>query len=346
MPASCPRSSASCTSSTTAAPTRRRRRSSGATGWASGRCTMPSCSRRSPRDRARPSTRGSGWTELWQLLLVNQFHDILPGSSIGLVYEDTARDHAALLEGAEALARDALAARGRRGGLDAREHDRRRPRRGGRPPRAGRGRRVEAPAYGFGSVSPPPDAVTVTEDAEHIVLENRSLRAVLDRGGMLRSLVHLASGREALAGPGNVLQIYDDRPTNYDAWDVDPFHLETVRDCPPATSFAVTAGGGLRGEVTFEHGVGRASTRAPGCAPGRGLGPARVPLPGRMERAAHDAEGAVPGRGAGRRRHVRDAVRARRAARRTTPPATTWPATRCQATVSPICPSTDSGWRS
>ena len=48
--------------------------------------------------------------ELWQLLLLNQFHDILPGSSIGLVYEDAARDHAAVLAGAEAVAADALAA--------------------------------------------------------------------------------------------------------------------------------------------------------------------------------------------------------------------------------------------
>jgi alpha-mannosidase len=197
--------------------------------------------------------------ELWQLLLVNQFHDILPGSSIGLVYADTARDHAAVLEGAEALAREALAAVVEGEGwtpvntIDAARAE------VADHPELGEVW-VEAPAYGFGSVSPPPDAVTVTEGGERIVLENGTLRAELDRGGRLLSLVHLASGREAFAGPGNVLQTYDDRPTNYDAWDVDPFHLETVRDCPPATSFAVTSGGGLRGEVTFEHGVGRAST--------------------------------------------------------------------------------------
>src|SRR4029078_9226324 len=36
---------------------------------------------------------GGRLAELWQLLLLNQFHDILPGSSIALVYEDAARDH-------------------------------------------------------------------------------------------------------------------------------------------------------------------------------------------------------------------------------------------------------------
>lgn len=30
----------------------------------------------------------------WELILLNQFHDILPGSSIHAVYEDCARDYA------------------------------------------------------------------------------------------------------------------------------------------------------------------------------------------------------------------------------------------------------------
>lgn len=35
--------------------------------------------------------------EAWELTLLHQFHDILPGSSIGEVYQDTARDHARVL---------------------------------------------------------------------------------------------------------------------------------------------------------------------------------------------------------------------------------------------------------
>ena len=69
--------------------------------------------------------------ELWKLLLLNQFHDILPGSSIGLVYEDAARDHAAVLAGAEAVAAGALAAIAGGGRAGAAEHDGSGPRRGG-----------------------------------------------------------------------------------------------------------------------------------------------------------------------------------------------------------------------
>ena len=40
----------------------------------------------------------------WKLLLLNQFHDILPGSSIGKVYEKARADHAQVLAEAESVA--------------------------------------------------------------------------------------------------------------------------------------------------------------------------------------------------------------------------------------------------
>src|SRR2546423_10341481 len=40
---------------------------------------------------------------LWKLLLLQQFHDILPGSSIRLVYEDAESDFAELAAGIEAV---------------------------------------------------------------------------------------------------------------------------------------------------------------------------------------------------------------------------------------------------
>ncbi len=48
--------------------------------------------------------------ELWQLVLLNQFHDIIPGSSIGEVYADSTRDYARVLIEASDLRDAALAA--------------------------------------------------------------------------------------------------------------------------------------------------------------------------------------------------------------------------------------------
>jgi alpha-mannosidase len=46
--------------------------------------------------------------DLWKLLLLHQFHDIIPGSGIHWVYEDSARDHAHILKESERLTREAL----------------------------------------------------------------------------------------------------------------------------------------------------------------------------------------------------------------------------------------------
>src|SRR6476646_2025597 len=198
--------------------------------------------------------------ELWQLLLLNQFHDILPGSSIALVYEDAARDHALVRAGADVIAAAALAAlTGDEGGPTA-FNTIGFSRAEVAPAPDGGLAWVEAPAYGFGAVREAPGHVSVTESDDAVVLENGLLRAELGRDGRVRSLVELGSGREALAEPGNVLQVYDDHPTAFDAWDVDPFHLETVADCPPAESCEVLSGGPLRAEVAFERRVGRASS--------------------------------------------------------------------------------------
>jgi alpha-mannosidase len=70
------------------------------------------------------------------------------------------------------------------------------------------------------------------------------------------SLVHLATGREALAAPGNRLELYEDDPAAWDAWDIDPSHLETRADCPPAEGIAEVR----EDAVDFERAVGERST--------------------------------------------------------------------------------------
>jgi alpha-mannosidase len=91
------------------------------------------------------------------------------------------------------------------------------------------------------------------------VLENAHLRATLTPGGDIAGLVHLATGREVLAAPANRLELYEDQPNDWDAWDIDPFHLETRSDCPPASGIADYKADPLRAEVVFEREVGERS---------------------------------------------------------------------------------------
>jgi alpha-mannosidase len=52
-------------------------------------------------------------TRAWELLCLNQFHDVLPGSSIGRVYEDSHRDYEAIRATGERVREKALTALGR-----------------------------------------------------------------------------------------------------------------------------------------------------------------------------------------------------------------------------------------
>jgi alpha-mannosidase len=121
---------------------------------------------------------------------------------------------------------------------------------------------AEAPATGIGRVTDaaPGDAVRLERTGDGgAVLENAHLRAVLTPGGAVASLIDRATGREALSAPGNRLELYDDRPTAWDAWDIDPFHLETRSDCAPAEGIAETLEDPLRVGVVFERRVGERS---------------------------------------------------------------------------------------
>ena len=190
---------------------------------------------------ARGEDTAADLDRLWKLLLLQQFHDILPGSSIGLVYDDVRRDFGELESSLHGLIGegDALV---NTVGVSRRE--------------VFDGRMVEAQPFADAQPVDAHDEVRV----DGLLLENAHLRVQLAGDGRVVSVVEKDTGREALAAPGNILELYEDRPVNFDAWDIDPSHLETRRECPPADRVEVLSGGPLRAEVAFERRVGEAST--------------------------------------------------------------------------------------
>jgi alpha-mannosidase len=192
---------------------------------------------------------------LWRVLLLNQFHDILPGSSITEVNERARRDLEEVEAGAEALCRAAL------GAGDVPVNTRGWPRREVAPAPGGELALVQLPPYGAGEiVAPEADRVSAERLTDgSVVLANEHLRAVVAPDGTVTSLIH--GGREALSAPANRLELYDDEPTRWDAWELDPVHLETRRDLPPAAGIAEVREHPLRAEVVFDRGLIRQTIR-------------------------------------------------------------------------------------
>lgn len=155
----------------------------------------------------------------WRTVLLHQFHDILPGSSIAWVNREAERAYAVnarMLEDLIVTAQRALIGPG-----DVPVAFNASPN-----PRAG------IPPLGAAAVSSTGEFVPVRRDGDGFAFDSARTRAVLDGAGLLVSLVDVASGRELIrpGSPGMVLQLFRDTPRQWDAWDIDRETLATPRE--------------------------------------------------------------------------------------------------------------------
>lgn len=162
----------------------------------------------------------------WETVLLQQFHDILPGSSIGWVHREAERRYAEVLDLAERIIAQALrvvAGDGTRSLV------------ANAGPYAGEG----AAAMGIAAATEGgPAPASAVRTAGGFELSNEHLRVLVDDSGLVSSLVVRATGRETIApgGRGNLLQLHRDTPTRWDAWDVDEHYRRHVIDLKDAVS--------------------------------------------------------------------------------------------------------------
>ena len=166
--------------------------------------------------------------ELWETVLLHQFHDILPGTSIAWVHREVVARYAQVIEQAQkiiARAQQQLAGEGQQQlTFNSAAYTR------GTVPFGG-ARPVDAVAA---------DAVSLTEAQDGFILENELVRVHIDAQGLITSAVDLASGRETIAAgqPANLLQLHQDFPNMWDAWDVDKYYRNQVTNLTDVDSIA------------------------------------------------------------------------------------------------------------
>lgn len=186
---------------------------------------------------------------LWQLLLLNQFHDTLPGSAIAAVYEDSAKQFSQLFEQGGKLLEQALHI------LTAPKKDyvtiynttgfvrsellelagnysladEQGTLRSQTTHKDGDAvtlvQLLELPANGSKSYckapqNPEQSRMTITEG----LMENDYFRIALNEYGEFSSIWDKRAGRELLSGLGNVITAYQDLPSRHDNWNIDVFY--------------------------------------------------------------------------------------------------------------------------
>jgi alpha-mannosidase len=210
----------------------------------------------------------------WELVCLNQFHDIIPGSSITPVYVESQQQYAQVAEMAHGVIDNSLAALAPAGAdavvINPTSFTRsdlaflpgdlpagKTLQRSGQPiavqPTDG-GAWIDA-----GSLAPfsltalqvvsgahtAPHGGTLQVDAG--LLENDFVRVELDRAGDITRIFDKVNQRDALpvGAVANQFQAHEDRPINWEAWDVDIFLTDKMLTAKPAQSITVVEAGPL-----------------------------------------------------------------------------------------------------
>jgi alpha-mannosidase len=181
-------------------------------------------------------------TEAWHTVLLQQFHDVLPGTSIAWVHQEAERNYArvaAVLEDIIAASIAALAGSGDEilrvnaspfavDGV---------PALGGDAPLA-RQTGTAAITRQDGVVGSNGGA-----DTAQYVIENEHLRVVVDDRGLITSIVDKRRQREVVpAGQtANLLQLHRDTPNKWDAWDIDDHYRRHTENLTAADSVEIVS---------------------------------------------------------------------------------------------------------
>ncbi|MFZ4809883.1 MAG: alpha-mannosidase [Ilumatobacteraceae bacterium] len=172
---------------------------------------------------------------LWKAILLQQFHDIIPGSSIAWVHADAEAEFAQVAARAEVLIAGALdqlrggvavvANAATRARTEVIVHD-------------GAPIVVSAPGLGLGSLAAESidDRVVVTERS----MANHHLAVQWDLDGSIVSIIDVVRGREVLpTGRAISVDLAPDHPVEYDAWDVESWTIEQSQPVGGVTSVSL-----------------------------------------------------------------------------------------------------------
>ncbi len=215
-------------------------------------------------------THRSALDRAWKLVLLNQFHDIIPGSSIHWVYQDSDRDYETVRALGESVRDSAL------GSLESLVDTReflhpvlifntlgfRRREIISLP--GGAAASVDVPPCGYAVVDAKDkflhtaeNPVSATATRQGITLENGVVRVKINAKGHLASVYDLRAKREALSAPGNVLHLHEDIPNRWDAWDVDIFYKEKFETLDGLDKLELIENSPLRAIVRVRRSFGK-----------------------------------------------------------------------------------------
>ncbi|KAH9926632.1 glycoside hydrolase family 38 protein [Epithele typhae] len=233
--------------------------------------------------------------DCWEKVLLNQFHDVLPGSAIGMVYNDAEKLYAEVREEGETLIEEAFATifpssvaladpsiKSKKNGTLVGYNTTFFPRRDIiEVPLSGGASRLRSQvvqaakdgsvgyalmdcangggvSYGTGMYADCKPVSVTRVGTDQFILRNASVQLTI-ADGRITSLYDVALERELIpTGETGGLIIFDDRPNYWDAWDVEIHHLEKYKKLK-FESITIASEGPLRVSLKAEVKYGQSS---------------------------------------------------------------------------------------
>ena len=218
--------------------------------------------------------------KIWKTLLISQFHDILPGSSIHWVYEVTEREHLDALEICERLRsesteqlfdqdKDAITLINTLNVAYERQIELPEDWKGGLQDEHGNDHPVQQDTDGKLSalvrLEPQEiktlrlnNAIQQAKKADSLILENQLVRYEFNQDAQLVAALDLETGESILAdgAVGNILTQYEDRPHNWDAWEIDISYEDMAVETAAGQTWESLGAGPVSQSVLFQLKVG------------------------------------------------------------------------------------------
>ncbi|NOX87480.1 MAG: alpha-mannosidase [Calditrichaeota bacterium] len=221
--------------------------------------------------------------DIWKKVLINQFHDIIPGSSIRKTYEITEREHEQATARCEELEKQAAELLFEKdddslvifnslpfecdelitlpedwsGASDEQGNP--------VPVQKSDGcviAKVRLPGLSFVNLKKADSQTAADSQPKQVdnrILENSRIRYEFNEKGQLIRAYDKEAGRSVLKDgeSGNVLQLFEDRPNEWDAWDIDLFYEEQLLEEATLIGSRKIEEGALNKGLFFEFRVGK-----------------------------------------------------------------------------------------
>lgn len=215
----------------------------------------------------------------WKKLLINQFHDIIPGSSINLVYKNTHKEYNEVHDICDKLIMKSAPNLFKRKkesfvlvntlsysyrGIvivpdDYKGYNITSDKGHTYPTQMLNGQiiiNVQLKPFSFTTFKKDKKMNKDLENESGLILENQFVKYEFNVNGTLKVAYDKEIKLNILKNDGNVLSLYEDRPLNWDAWDIDFYYKESLLNTATVKNIDKVVNGNVCSELNISYVIG------------------------------------------------------------------------------------------